>query len=100
MGWNAKGIDHDRLAALLRAVEPNRRTLASRVGDELGVFKGIDSSGNVWLVEYTAPYTDERGHHVVRRARRMAYKAEEVERIAGMAPAARSKRRSSLFDEL
>jgi hypothetical protein len=97
MAYAPKGPDYDRLHAILRAVLPHHRAISTRVGDELGVFKSIDSSGNVWLIEFKEPYTDERGHHVVRRSKKLEIKADDAAQVAGGNVTAQSRKRSDLW---
>ena len=95
MAWQPKGIDYDKLHAVLRAVLPHHRAISTRLGGEVGVFKGIDSSGNVWLIRFDEPFTDEKGHTVQRRAKKLELKAEDAEAQArgGVTPIRMKPRR-------
>jgi len=77
MSWKRE-TDSETLAARLRAVLPEYKPVSERQGDALGTYKSIDREGNVWLIRWLEPYTDERGHHVVRRQKKLEIKAGDV----------------------
>lgn len=78
MSWK-KELDTETLYRRLAQVYPEYRSVSSRVGDELGTFKAIDREGNIYLVTWVEPYTDERGHHVIRRKKQLVIQAGDVE---------------------
>lgn len=83
MGYS-KSTDYHRLHERLGQVLPDYRPVSERRGDEPGTFKAIDGDGNIWLVTWHEPAkpTRDEPHHVVRRTKQLAIKAEDVDRAA------------------